>query len=357
LFNGPATGAAQVRREEVQGGAQVLQRPARSVIAMEPKQRSVKLASIFKIRELNVLLALLIVGALISLATPYFLAVDNLMGVFRSFSLTAIMAIGMVMVIVTGGIDLSVGSVLGLSSLMTAFAFLHGFSMPVAIASGLLSGLGVGVFNGILITWIGLPPFIATLGSLSIGRGAIYMITHGEPLTPDTPPAFAALGQGYVGFVPVPVIVLIIMAVFFSVIMRKSRFGRYVYATGGNEHAARISGVKTNQIKFAVYVLSGVISAVAGVISYSRYLSAESTAGLGAELDVIAAAAIGGASLAGGVGSVEGAVIGAALAGVIANGVVLVNIDTYAQQAITGAVIIIAVSIDVLRNRMKGGRL
>ncbi len=335
----------------------MLQRPARSVIAMEPKQRSVRLASIFKIRELNVLLALLIVGALISLATPYFLAVDNLMGVFRSFSLTAIMAIGMVMVIVTGGIDLSVGSVLGLSSLMTAFAFLHGFSMPVAIASGLLSGLGVGVFNGILITWIGLPPFIATLGSLSIGRGAIYMITHGEPLTPDTPPAFAALGQGYVGFVPVPVIVLIIMAVFFSVIMRKSRFGRYVYATGGNEHAARISGVKTNQIKFAVYVLSGVISAVAGVISYSRYLSAELTAGLGAELDVIAAAAIGGASLAGGVGSVEGAVIGAALAGVIANGVVLVNIDTYAQQAITGAVIIIAVSIDVLRNRMKGGRL
>lgn len=167
------------------------------------------------------------------------------------------------------------------------------------------------------------------------------MITHGEPLTPDTPAAFGALGQGYVGFVPVPVIVLIAMAVFFSVIMRKGRFGRYVYATGGNEHAARISGVKTNQIKFAVYVLSGVISAVAGVISYSRHLSAELTAGLGAELDVIAAAAIGGASLA----------------AVIANGVVLVNIDTYAQQATTGAVIIIAVSIDVLRNRMKGGRV
>jgi ribose transport system permease protein len=335
----------------------VLERPAGSLMAVQPKQRSLALASIFKIRELNVLLALLIVGALISLATPYFLAVDNLMGVFRSFSLTAIMAIGMVMVIITGGIDLSVGSVLGFSSLMTAFAFVHGFSTPVAIASGLLSGLAFGVFNGILITWIGLPPFIATLGSLSIGRGAIYMITHGEPLTPDTPPAFAELGQGYVGFVPVPVIVLVVMAAFFSVIMRKSRFGRYIYATGGNEHAARISGVKTNRIKFYVYMLSGAISAVAGVISYSRYLSAESTSGLGAELDVIAAAAIGGASLAGGVGSVEGAVIGAALAGVIANGVVLVNIDTYAQQAITGAVIIIAVSIDVLRNRMKGGRL
>ncbi len=295
-------------------------------------------------------------AALISFATPYFLAIDNLMGVFRSFSLTAIMAIGMVMVIVTGGIDLSVGSVLGFSSLMTAFAFLHGCSTPIAVAAGLLSGLGFGVFNAVLITFIGLPPFIATLGSLSIGRGAIYMITHGEPLTPDAPPIFAQIGQGYVGFVPVPVIILMIMAVSFSVIMRKTRFGRYIYATGGNEHAARISGVKTNHIKFYVYMLSGMISALAGVISYSRYLSAESTSGLGAELDVIAAAAIGGASLAGGIGSVEGAVIGAALAGIIANGVVLINIDTYAQQAITGAVIIIAVSIDVLRSRVRGVR-
>jgi len=126
------------------------------------------------------------------------------MGVFRSFSLTAIMAIGMVMVIVTGGIDLSVGSVLGFSSLMTAFAFQHGFGMAIAIAAGLLSGLMFGVLNAVLITGIGLPPFIATLGTLSIGRGAIYMITHGEPLTPDTPPAFAELGQGYIGFVPVP---------------------------------------------------------------------------------------------------------------------------------------------------------
>jgi ribose transport system permease protein len=334
----------------------VLENRAGRAVVTGHERSSAGLGSIFKIRELNVLLALLIVGGLISFATPYFLAVDNLMGVFRSFSLTAIMAIGMVMVIITGGIDLSVGSVLGFSSLMTAFAFQHGYGTAVAIASGLLSGLGFGVFNALLITGIGLPPFIATLGTLSIGRGAIYMITHGEPLTPDTPPGFAELGQGYVGFVPVPVIILLIMAVGFSIVMRKTRFGRYIYATGGNEHAARISGVKTDRIKFYVYMLSGLISAVAGVISYSRYLSAESTSGLGSELDVIAAAAIGGASLAGGIGSVEGTVIGAALAGVIANGVVLINIDTYAQQAITGAVIIIAVSVDVLRNRMKVGR-
>ena len=335
----------------------MLEKQTGDAVLASPERRFGRLSALLKVRELNVLFALLIVGGLISLATPYFLAIDNLMGVFRSFSLIAIMAIGMVMVIITGGIDLSVGSVLGFSSLMTAYAFQQGFGMTVAILSGLVSGLGFGVLNALLITGIGLPPFIATLGTLSIGRGAIYMITHGEPLTPDTPPAFAQIGQGYVGIVPVPVVILLVMAVGLSVVMRKTKFGRYIYATGGNEHAARISGVKTDRIKSYVYMLSGLISGGAGVISYSRYLSAESTSGLGNELDVIAAAAIGGASLAGGIGSVEGAVIGAALAGVIANGVVLVNIDTYAQQAITGAVIIIAVSIDVVRNRVRGVRL
>ena len=310
-------------------------------------------SALIRIRELNVLAALILVGALISLATPYFLTIDNLMGVFRSFSLTAIMAIGMVMVIITGGIDLSVGSVMGLSSLITAVCFSVGLPMPVAIGAGLLVGLIFGAINGGLITGLGLPPFIATLGTLSIGRGLMYMITHGVPLTPDTPDAFADLGQGYIGFIPVPVVLLAVLAVIFAIVMRKTRFGRYVYATGGNEHAARLSGVKTNRVKLYVYMLSGLISGFAGVISFSRYLSAEPASGFGAELNVIAAAAIGGASLAGGIGSVEGAVIGAALAGIIANGVVLMNIDTYAQQAITGAVILIAVSIDVLRSKFR----
>jgi len=144
------------------------------------------------------------------------------------------------------------------------------------------------------------------------------------------------------------------MTIVFSTLMRKTRFGRHVYATGGNEQAARLSGVKTARVKLLVYMLSGLIAALAGVISFSRYLSAEPASGFGAELDVIAAAAIGGASLAGGVGSVEGAIIGAALAGIIANGVVLMNINTYAQQAITGAVILIAVSLDVWRSRSRG---
>ncbi len=311
------------------------------------------LMRIARIREFNVFAALIVAAMLISFATPYFLTINNVMGVLRSISLTGIMAIGEVMVIVTAGIDLSVGSVLGLAGLTVALCFGAGYPEPVCIAAGLGVGLIFGCVNGLLIIGIGLPPFIATLGTLSIGRGIIYILTHGVPNTPQTPASFAFIGQGYVGFVPVPVIIMVLLMIVFSIVMRLTRFGRYIYATGGNERAARLSGVKTNQVIFAVYALSGLISALAGVISFSRFLSAEPDAGFGFELDVIAAAAIGGASLMGGIGSVEGAVIGAALTGVISNGVVLMNIDTYAQQAITGAVIVIAVGIDVLRTRMK----
>jgi ribose transport system permease protein len=152
----------------------------------------------------------------------------------------------------------------------------------------------------------------------------------------------------------VPVVIMVLLMIVFSTVMRKTRFGRHVYATGGNEYAARLSGVRTARVKLLVYTLSGAISGLAGVISFSRYVSAEPASGFGSELDVIAAAVIGGASLAGGVGSVEGAIIGAALIGIISNGVVLLNINTYAQQAITGTVILIAVGLDVLRNRRKG---
>jgi len=310
--------------------------------------------ALLKVRELNVFAALMIVGALISAATPYFLTTDNLMGVCRAFSMIAIMAIGMVMVIITGGIDLSVGSIMGLTSLVTAIGFDNGLPTLVCVGLGMLVGVTFGLFNGALITVIGLPPFIATLGSLSIGRGLMYIITHGVPLTPSVTDAFTFLGQGYVGFVPVPVVIMFLLMIVFSTLMRKTRFGRHVYATGGNEYAARLSGVRTARVKLLVYTLSGAISGLAGVISFSRYVSAEPASGFGSELDVIAAAVIGGASLAGGVGSVEGAIIGAALIGIISNGVVLMNINTYAQQAITGIVILIAVGLDVLRKRSKG---
>jgi ribose transport system permease protein len=308
---------------------------------------------LLRAQEMSVLLALLLVSAGIALVTPYFLTTDNLMGVFRSFSLTAIMSVGMVMVIVTGGIDLSVGSVMGLSGLVTALAFQNGFPTVVCVSFGLGVGFIFGLTNGLLVTAGRLPPFIATLGTLSIGRGLMYIVTRGVPVTPDTPEVFNAIGQGYVGLVPAPVIIMLVLATAFSVIMRFTTFGRHVYATGGNEQAAWLSGVNTSRVKLVVYTLAGAISAIAGIVAFSRYLSAEPASGFGIELDVIAAAVIGGASLSGGVGSVQGAILGAALTGIIANGVVLMNINTYAQQTITGGVILIAVSIDVWRHARK----
>jgi ribose transport system permease protein len=318
------------------------------------RKRSNPLLAIFKHREMNILAVLIIVSLIISLFSPYFLTINNIMGVSRTISITAIMAVGMTMVIITGGIDLSVGSIMGLSSLMTAILFQHGFPTIAAVTVGILIGVVAGLINGLLITKVNLPPFIATLGTLSIGRGLIYMITKGFPITPNIPESYSFIGQGYLGFVPIPVIAMLVLMIVFSIIMSRTRFGRHVYAIGGNETAAKLSGVKTNLTKIMVYVLSGTISAVAGIILFARLSSAEPASGFGAELEVIAAAAIGGASLAGGYGSIIGAIIGAALIGVISNGIVLLNINTYSQQAITGIVILIAVSIDMWRSKRKG---
>ncbi|MCL6571122.1 MAG: ABC transporter permease [Bacillus sp. (in: Bacteria)] len=303
---------------------------------------------------MNILAVLIIVALFISLFSPYFLTINNIMGVSRTISITAIMAIGMTMVIITGGIDLSVGSIMGLSSLLTALMFEQGLPTFVAVTVGVFVGVIAGLINGLLITKVNLPPFIATLGTLSIGRGAIYMITKGFPITPDIPESYSFIGQGYLGFIPLPVIAMVVLMIVFWIIMSRTRFGRHVYAIGGNETAARLSGVKTNKTKIMVYMLSGTISAIAGIILFARLSSAEPASGFGAELEVIAAAAIGGASLAGGYGSIIGAIIGAALIGVISNGIVLLNINTYSQQAITGLVILIAVSIDMWRSKRKG---
>lgn len=304
-----------------------------------------------KLREFNICLILISVCLLISLFSEYFLKTENLMGIAKSFSTTAIMALGMTMVIVVGGIDLSVGSVVGLSAIMTAFGFENGYPAFVCVLIGLAMGFLVGVSNGLLIAKIKLQPFIATLGTMNIGRGLIYIMTEGTPKTPDLPKGFIFFGQGYLGVVPMPVVILAVLTIIFTIIMTMTRFGRHVYAIGGNELASRLSGVKTDKTKITVYSLSGILSAVAGIVLYSRLTSAEASAGFGSETDVIAAAVIGGASMAGGAGSIVGAVIGAALIGVIQNGIVLLSINTYAQQVIIGMVILVAISLDTLRKK------
>jgi ribose transport system permease protein len=302
-------------------------------------------------REFNVVLAVFLLSTVLTLSSDAFLTSANLFSVMRAFSLTAIMAIGQTMVILTGGIDLSVGSTMGLSGLLTAMLIQAGYPVNLAVVGGLLTGCGVGLANGLMITKLRLPPFIATLGTLSMGRGLMYWITHGWPVTLSVEHPFLALGQGYVGPVPVPVIVMLLLMGVASLFLSRTSTGRYVYAVGCNEQASRYSGIRVDGIKLLVYVISGFCCAVAGLILLARMVSAQPMAGLGYELPVIAAAAIGGTSLSGGEGMILGALMGAALMGILQNGMVLVGIDTYAQQAITGAVIVIAVALDQWRKR------
>jgi ribose transport system permease protein len=297
-------------------------------------------------REFNVVLAVILLSAILALSSDAFLTTANLFSVMRAFSLTAIMAVGQTMVILTGGIDLSVGSTMGLSGLLTAMMIRDGYPVNVAVAGGVLTGCGVGFANGLMVTKLRLPPFIATLGTLSMGRGLMYWITHGWPVTLSFEHPFLGLGQGYVGPVPVPVIVMLLLMGVASIFLSRTSTGRYVYAVGCNERASRFSGIRVEGIKILVYTISGFCCAISGLILLARMVSAQPMAGLGYELPVIAAAAIGGTSLMGGEGTILGTLMGAALMGILQNGMVLVGIDTYAQQAITGAVIVIAVTLD-----------
>jgi ribose transport system permease protein len=302
-------------------------------------------------REFNVVLAVVVLSAVLAVSSPAFLTPANLFGVMRAFSLTAIMAIGQTMVILTGGIDLSVGSIMGLSGLFAAIVIRDGYPVELAVLVGLMTGSGVGLCNGLMVTKLRLPPFIATLGTLSMGRGLMYWITHGWPVTLSFEHPFLALGQGYIGPVPVPVIVMLALYVAAAIFLSRTSIGRYVYAVGGNEQAARFSGIRVNWVKVLVYSISGFCCAISGLILLARMISAQPMAGLGYELPVIAACAIGGTSLMGGEGTILGTLMGAALMGILQNGMVLVGIDTYAQQAVTGAVIVIAVTLDQYRQR------
>lgn len=305
------------------------------------------------IKELNILIALMLLCALLAFLSPVFFTSNNLLGVARAFSLTAIAAIGQTMVIITGGIDLSAGSIIGLSSLSTGMLLASGWPSVPAILAGLAVGTAFGACNGLLITRLGLPPFIATLGTLSIGRGLIYVITQGYPVTAPRDELLLQIGQGYIGQIPMPVITMIVVTIVASLFLSRTTLGRYIYAVGGNEEAARLAGINVNRVKMFVYTMSGFLASISGIILLSRLVSAQPTAGLGQELPVIAASIIGGTSLIGGEGTALGALLGAAIVGVMENGIVLLGINTYAQQVVTGAVILLAVGVDIWQKRRK----
>jgi ribose transport system permease protein len=306
------------------------------------------------VKELNILLALLVLCAFFAWRSPVFLDPNNLLGVIRAFSITAIAAIGQTMVIITGGIDLSAGTIIGLSGLSTGLLLATGWPLVPAVLAGLAVATLFGACNGLLITRIGLPPFIATLGMMSIGRGLIYLLTQGYPVTvPREEELLRVIGQGYVGNVPIPVIILVGITIIATAFLNRTTLGRYIYAVGGNEEAARLAGINVNRVKMFVYTMSGFLAGISGIILISRLVSAQPNAGLGQELPIIAASIIGGTSLLGGEGTVLGSVLGAAIIGVLENGIVLIGFNTYAQQVVIGAAILLAVALDIWQKRRR----
>jgi ribose transport system permease protein len=297
-------------------------------------------------------LGLVLLVVALSFISPYFLTVPNVFNIFQQIAVLSVLALGSTAVIASGGIDLSVGSVLGLSGMVAAWTFKEsGQPMEVAVLAGLGVGAAAGLVNGILITAGRLPPFVATLAMLSAARGLALVVSDGQPIS-GFPNWFQSLETfDFFNVVPASVVLVAALYVLGAAYLRYRPSGRALFAVGGNEEVARLSGLAVARIKLKVYTGAGLLSGLGGLILASRLNSAQPTAGAGAELDVIAAVVIGGASLSGGVGSVGGTLVGALIIGVLRNGLNLQNVSPFWQQVIIGAVIAGAVMTDTLRRR------
>lgn len=297
------------------------------------------------LRRYGIFFAFILLMIALTFLSDSFLTVSNMLNIARQVSINAIIAAGMTFVILTFGIDLSVGSVLAFSGAIIAGLLAAGRPLVVGIGGGLLVGAVMGLINGVVITRGGVQPFIATLAMLTIGRGATLVYTDGRPIT-GLPEAFVWLGAGEIARIPVPVVIMALVFAASYVILTRTVFGRYVYAIGGNEEAARLSGVNVGFYKTLAYVIAGVLSALSGVILTARLNSAQPTAGMGYELDAIAAVVLGGTTLAGGEGSITGTLLGAFIIGVLNNGLNLLNVNPFYQQVVKGLVILLAVLLD-----------
>ena len=307
-------------------------------------------------------LAIMVIG--MSVLSDSFLTPENGWNILRQISVNLCLSVGMTLIILSGGIDLSVGAILALSGAVAAGVLKNGMPLPMfdvlvqftlfgAIVAGVGLGSTLGWFNGMVITKFNLPPFVATLGMFSIARGLTMLWTGGFPIT-GLGPDFGYLGTGVFLGVPMPVWIGAALVAVFVVITRKMRFGRYLYAVGGNERAALLTGLRVKRIKVWVYTLGGALAGLAGLIVTARLDSAQPNAGLGYELDSIAAVVIGGTSLSGGRGSVAGTVLGCLIIGVLNNGLFLLNVSPFWQQVIKGLVILAAVAIDKANSKQQG---
>jgi ribose transport system permease protein len=292
-------------------------------------------------RQFGTLVGLMALCAVLWVLTPHFMTVSNLLNVAEQTSINAIVAVGMTFVILSGGIDLSVGSIVALSGVVLGTALQAGQPLAIALPLSLTVGLMCGLGNGALISWGGLPPFIVTLGTMSIARGAALLFTEGRPVS-GFGPSFRMLATGRAGFVPAPVIETTLVYAAAHFVLSRTTFGRYVYAIGGNEEATRLSGVSIRFHKTMIYGVSGLMSAIAAVILTARMMY---------ELDAIAATVIGGTSLMGGDGTLAGTLVGALIMGVLRNGLNLLGVSSFLQQIVIGSVIVVAVLIDTVLKR------
>jgi len=299
------------------------------------------------LNKYKMVLVLICMVIIMSIVSEHFLTSQNIINIIRQISINAILAIGATFVIITGGIDLSQGSVLAVSGVIAASFIKHGYaSIFIAAITGILVSCLLGFINGLTIANFKVPPFVVTLAMMTIARGIAYVYTDGRPIV-DLDKRFLVLGQGSLGFLPYPIIVMIIVAVLAAIILYMTKFGRYVFSIGGNIQAARVSGINTNRIIVLVYTLSGLLAGLAGVMLASRINTGQPQAGQSYEMDAIAAAVIGGTSLSGGVGTIAGTLVGAIIIGVINNSLNLLNVSQYYQLIVKGIVIAVAVIIDV----------
>ncbi len=295
------------------------------------------------------LIGLLILMALVSFASPNFLSVDNLLNILRQTSINAIIAMGMTFVILTAGIDLSVGSILALAGAICATMIAADMPLIFALVTTVMIGAALGASGGVVISFFGVQPFIATLVGMTIIRGLTLVYSDGRPISTgdlDVAEAFFQWGGGYILGIPVPVIIAFVVFTLCWFVLNHTKMGRYVYAIGGNEQVARLAGINVSRIKIGVYAISGALAAIAGIILTARLESAQPTAGLSYELDAIAAVVLGGTSLMGGRGRISGTLIGALIIGVLNNALNLMDVSSYYQMIAKGAVILLAVAVD-----------
>lgn len=299
------------------------------------------------LREMGPLIGLILLFVVIAVLNDRFISPTNLSNLLRQVSINALISFGMTFVILTGGIDLSVGSLLALSSALLASMIKSGVNPELSIIFAALIGLGLGLLNGIIVAYGKVAPFIATLATMTIYRGATLVYTNGNPISGlSDEPFFIALGRGDLAGVPVPAIIMLIAFLVLFFVLRKTPLGRQTYAVGGNEKVSYIAGIKINRVKIVAYALTGLLCALAGAILTSRLNSAQPTAGTGYELDAIAAVVLGGTSLAGGKGRITGTLIGALIIGTLNNGLNILNVSSFYQQVVKGIVILLAVIMD-----------